>query len=435
MPSVPVTYLIFKEVMGGRATYEEFVRRLKRFSRSSLLRVCSVLNMVLTQWADGYDEAAHARLVHSFFPLSLAVQMLATKRPVFHRHQLLFIAQEALRHCDDAQQELVTGPKWGGTGILMLMASELLATPRPRGATTSEELARRICSVLADMETNGPSNYHRKMARSLAMCTRIAEQLRGTKNFFDVRELFRDANGIELEAFYALLFGCFSRFLNLEKIKSSLNLSDFAVSSDFFRTCTAITPEELQRFFEYISADSARYALEVREKKPHRNDFTVLRNRPMFADNGMYRPLDISLLADKMESGVFWSVNGQVPAERREQFHQFWGEVFEHYARWLIGSSVDGKANKFYPDPRYAGRQNEQVCDALVVSGRSVILIEAKGSTFTANGKYGGDPPGARRGTEEETRGNLEHAQGGLPTDRRDPKLVHQEEPGRDRWS
>jgi hypothetical protein len=273
----------------------------------------------------------------------------------------------------------------------MLMASELLALPRTRGDTASEELARRICSVLADMETNGPSTYHRKMARSVAVCTHFADQLRDSKNFFDIRELFRDANRIDLEPFYALLFGCISRFLTQDKGKSSLSPIDFAVSADFFRTCTSITPDELKSFFESISADSVRYALEVQEKNPHRNEFTVLRNRPLFADNGLYYPVDISLLADKMESGVFWSVHGKIPSDKRDRFHQFWGSVFELYSRWLIESSVDGKVNRFFPDPRYAGRDDEQVCDALVVSGRSAVLIECKGSTFTANGKYGGD--------------------------------------------
>jgi hypothetical protein len=99
------------------------------------------------------------------------------------------------------------------------------------------------------------------------------------------------------------------------------------------------------------------------------------------------------MLADKMESGVFWSVNGQVDPKKRDQFHAFWGAVFEHYASWLISSSVDGEVNKFFPNPRYSTNGLE-VCDGIVLSGTSAILIEYKGSTLTAKGKYGGDPSG-----------------------------------------
>src|SRR6202030_1363414 len=114
-------------------------------------------------------------------------------------------------------------------------------------------------------------------------------------------------------------------------------------------------------------------------------------NKPLFNDGGLYRPLDISLLAEKMESGVFWGVNGQVEPSKRDQFHAFWGEVFELYASWLIGSSVGGKVNQFFPNPRYL-KGDRQVCDVIVLSGTSVVLIECKGSTVSADGKYGGDP-------------------------------------------
>jgi hypothetical protein len=349
--------------------------------------------MVLTQWVDGYDEKSHARLVRTFFDPPFAAALLATRRPVFHRHQLLYVAQEALRHCEVTHEISVTLPKAKEAGILFLMASERLASPPSRRSIASEELARRISSILPDMETNGPSTYHRKMARSLSMSTRFADQLQGTKNYFDIRMLFREATLLDLDAYYALLFGCFSRFLNLEKIKASLNLNDYAVGRDYFKMCSSVTPEELNKFFAYISADATNFSAEVRAKNPHRNEFTILRNKPLFDDGGLYRPLDLSMLADKMESGVFWSVNGQVDAKKRDQFHTFWGVVFERYASWLISSSVDGEVNKFIPSPRYL-TSGLEVCDGIVLSRTSAILIEYKGSTLTAMGKYGDDPSG-----------------------------------------
>ena len=161
-PNIPQTYIIYSNVTGKPATEVEFIERLKHFSSSALLRVCSVLNMVLTQWVDGYDEDSHARLVRTFFHPTLANALLATGRPVFHRHQLLFVAQEALRHCEATHESPVTLPEAKEAGILLLMASELLASPPLRRSVASEELARRISSILPDMETNGPSTYHRK---------------------------------------------------------------------------------------------------------------------------------------------------------------------------------------------------------------------------------------------------------------------------------
>jgi hypothetical protein len=390
MPPIPQTYIIYREVTGKPVTNVEFISRLKQFSSSALLRVCSVLNMVLTQWAEGYDEKSHARLVRTFFHPSLADALLAAARPVFHRHQLLFVAQEALRYCDVTHQSPVTLLEATEAGSLLLMASELLASLPLKRPIVSEELARRISSILPDTETNGPSTYPRKMARSLAMSTRFADQLQGNKNHFDMRRLFREATQLDLETFYALLFGCFSRFLDLEKIKASLNLTDYAIGRDYFRMCASIAPEDLESFFAYMSADAANLSGDVRTRNPHRNEFTILRNKPLFDDGGLYRPLDLSMLADKMESGVFWSVNGQIAPEKRDQFHAFWGEVFERYVSWLLGSCVDGAVNKFFPNPHYL-KKDIEACDGIILSGTSAILVEYKGSTLTANGKYGGD--------------------------------------------
>jgi len=123
------------------------------------------------------------------------------------------------------------------------------------------------------------------------MCKRFVGPFRGTKNFFDIHELFFDSTGIRLETFFPLLFGCLSRFLKLDEQKKSTDLSDFGIEADFFRTCTAVTPETLANFFASVSADATLVAHEVQKRDPHHNEFTVLRNRPLFATNGFYVPI------------------------------------------------------------------------------------------------------------------------------------------------
>lgn len=50
----------------------------------------------------------------------------------------------------------------------------------------------------------------------------------------------------------------------------------------------------------------------------------------------------------------------------------------------------------------------QEVCDALIVCGDSLLFIESKGATFTANAKYGAEPTKLRQEIEDklvETRG------------------------------
>jgi hypothetical protein len=93
-----------------------------------------------------------------------------------------------------------------------------------------------------------------------------------------------------------------------------------------------------------------------------------------------------------MESGVFWSVHNRLDDKKRDKFHQFWGEVFERYILWLLEVSIGAKVNRLFPNPRYSRRDGDEVCDALILSEKCAVFIECKGSTFTAKGKYGGDP-------------------------------------------
>lgn len=55
-----------------------------------------------------------------------------------------------------------------------------------------------------------------------------------------------------------------------------------------------------------------------------------------------------------------------------------------------MSESVDGKTNVYCPSPVYEAR-DEQVCDAIVVCASSALIMEFKGSTFTAKAKYSGD--------------------------------------------
>ena len=58
---------------------------------------------------------------------------------------------------------------------------------------------------------------------------------------------------------------------------------------------------------------------------------------------------------------------------------------------WLIAESADELLNHIYPNPEFCDT-GEEVSDALIVCGDSLLFVESKGATFTADAKYGTDP-------------------------------------------
>jgi hypothetical protein len=271
--------------------------------------------MVLAKWTGEYDFDAHARLVRSFFPRPVADKIISSKRLIFHRHQIFFVAQEALRLCEETARDVVP-PYWGGIGLVFLMASDHLYTAPPQARTAAEEHARTISEFIPIIEANGLHSFLMKMARSHLMISRFLEPLRGMPGFFDVPAIFLEAARLPLDTYQALLFGGLSRFSRPGAIKQSVNPADFAITDNWFQS-TPVRDEHVRAFFDLVSATSEELSAIVRRHNPQSNDFTILRDKPLFRNQGLAFPFDFSLLAEKFESGPFWKTTGPLPSSGR----------------------------------------------------------------------------------------------------------------------
>lgn len=386
-----VSYLDYREINGGKpSTLAEFQEELARFPRNAVARLCAAMNTVIATWIGDFNLEVQQRFIRSFFPPEFAEKIIATNRPVFHRHQLLFSIQQAFLHCTKIDEPL-PAPYFGGFGRVLLMASDHLHIPMPEGpAETSEKAAQVIVSLLPTLEANNFTNYLNRIVRSFVMLSRFVEPLRGQKVFFDVPALFEEATKIPLATYQSLIWGSMSRFSKVERLRNTQDVSDLSVATEWYGK--HLPQIQTDSFLTDISATPDQFAQVLTQKAPRAIDFTVLRDKPFIHDTGRFFPVDFTFLSDKLESGVFWRVHNNFQERgEKELFHIFWGMVFEQYLNWIFEQTCRGKANRFYRDPRFASNADEQVCDGLIVSGRAAILMEYKGSTFTAASKYGGD--------------------------------------------
>lgn len=120
------------------------------------------------------------------------------------------------------------------------------------------------------------------------------------------------------------------------------------------------------------------------------NDFTAFRDKPLLRSYSKLDLIDLWLLAEKFESGPFWLIHSNLSDKQRPDLHSFWGRLFERYIADLFQSSADGVLNRVYAAPVFENT-NEELSDTVIVCDRALILIEAKGTTFTARAKYEGD--------------------------------------------
>ncbi len=97
------TYVTWCELHGGvPSSAQEFRERLTRYSRSSVVYICAVINNLLRTWdLNALDPKSQRLFIDAAFPADVArplVEMVAhpnNERAVFFRTQLMYVAKQA----------------------------------------------------------------------------------------------------------------------------------------------------------------------------------------------------------------------------------------------------------------------------------------------------------------------------------------------------
>jgi hypothetical protein len=386
--------LTYAEAFGGlRPTLTEFRARLAAVSKVHLVRICAVLNAFLRPEADSpelFNAAAHRAFVRAYFSGEVGKKILrATEgdrpRVVFHRQQLLFVAKEALQYAsDDASLPMISN---SAMGELLLIANDLMHFESDDGSTDTLDSFAKLATTILPIQEAANGNVRHKILRSYQM-TKIASELSGEKPHFDIFMSFKEAANLDLLDFYALVIGAISRLHRFDPEKFLKDPLSYSLDEQWFRS-TKIDPGAVQAFFSLAAATPEEYKQRL-ETSRGPNDFTAFRDKPLLRSHSKLDLIDLWLLAEKFESGPFWLIHSSLPEKQRADFHSFWGRLFERYIADLFQSSADGALNRVYAAPVFENT-SEELSDTVILCDRALILIESKGTTFTARAKYEGD--------------------------------------------
>ena len=396
------TYFTFSEFNAGtRATPEEFRSELSQLNGPAVVYLCCVLNSVTADWQGNRRAEVHEELVRNTFARKVAERIVAegrspqNPRGLFHRQQLLFVCKQALLVCPECGgNDPTAAPHTGEMGRVLLMANDLLPKRTTRAIPTAGQMIDVLSELIPIAEASGTYRAINKLVRGRIMLDRFFPGGGG-----EMSKLFEATTAIPLDDYFALCFATLCRYFDLDLKKFQVDPDNFLLSENWYRT-TPVSSNVLRSFLSEISATAHEFAGLLKGRKSAGNDFTCFRSKPMFRNGDNYFVVDLIFLAEKGESGVFWRINHALPSASRLRFHQDWGLAFERYINWLIAESVDGSLNRFYPNPKFSD-SGEEVCDALLLCGDSLLFMESKGGTFTAEAKYGIDPTMLREEIEE----------------------------------
>jgi len=313
----------------------------------------------------------------------------ANRRIVFHRQQLLLVAKEAILHCEEQAQDPLLLPYWGKLGGAFLMANDHLHFDHPHPASEEEEMIGMLPNFVLVQEYSGRNLLAHRVVRSHLMYTRFAAALSGHPEYVNLAHVFQDPTGLALVEYEALCFGALSRCMKIDLAAFKASPGVFLLSANNFQS-TALPGDKVERFFDEVSATVETFRSDFTAKETALVDFTRFRDKPLVRHGDTLFPLDLGLLAEKIETGPFWRVLTGLPDDHnKKRLHAFWGALFEEYLNWLFSGSVDGNLNIYHHSPKYVS-DGSQACDGIIRCGSVAVVMEYKGSTFTARGKYGG---------------------------------------------
>jgi hypothetical protein len=390
-------------VQEPRGTLHEFQALLRKYPRSSLLRICARLSVFFNYGPDASTTAKEdtvAYWIPALFPPVLVprVQSLfAKKRIIFFQAQLRYLAAETIRLKESHAEDGSVVPNVA-IGELLLRAGELLYEHHVKPGEDFDQLANLISQFLPIYEIDSPTEAFIQFLRFYIMLTVNIPRLPAESKTFDVEAEFEKLVGFPLKTYCDFMFFFAMHAMIVRNQKSKDAAMDCGIRLATFQNMKAPS-EIIEKMFDNVS-----FSLEdlTDQKVPSGYaDFEFLRDRPYFKFEKQLYCLDYEFAVTKLESGALWRVLKGLEAKQRDPYMSFWGSVFEDYVVWLFETYASKQHNRVYSLPKYADDPTSQICDAIILCGSTAILIEAKLATCRTDIRYSGDYKKMRKFIED----------------------------------
>ena len=94
-------------------------------------------------------------------------------------------------------------------------------------------------------------------------------------------------------------------------------------------------------------------------------------------------------IQEKLEAGLFWTIFNQLEEHDRHRMFTDWGNLFEKYVDFLLSSMALSAQERYVPFPHFGNsKADEESFDAVIVYGRTWIVVESKGGFLRSEAKY-----------------------------------------------
>jgi hypothetical protein len=388
----------FKEVFGRDSTSEELVEIVSTFRRSRLLFGTSKVALKLQSWLSTYESSTQDHLIDWIFPLSSpSVKRALHSRDdglVFCRLGLLYFMRQIIQSSSELGRDISSASDQDRIGRALLMCNDLFLGYSP---SPDDDLLQTAAGFLPASESIPKSDYLDEVARTLIMMRTILDrpEIRRDADYLDVVSDFKSKYRLTPDEFVTLIYGLIAHQINLGERNEVPPDCDIVIRSDYFSR-TNLDAIAVDKVMGELSSGIE----ELRSKfRPLDRlvDFSPVQSRPLLRIGGENMCLDPSYLFEKAGKSFFWVLRAMYSDETGGRLLRFWGRVFEAYHDWIWAEGYQGHG-QYIESPTFGSTKNDEMSDAALLEGDSLVLFECKASVVKSAAKYSFD--GATLGNE-----------------------------------
>ena len=353
--------LFTADQVGHPSSEEDLSQILHTFNYTDILFILARINLLLQSREDFFrsERCLQENFCSPILLNTISVSRELSRNIIFNRESTLRLFDKSVRISDphsprapdatyDARYDLAK---------CYLIANGLLEGEHPNFGEnlTEEERNALLAALIPSFEYRRDSSPGAHIKYSLVRSKELLEGLQGTSSTFDVNATFCQATGLSLQDYQYLILSILSVSLSLS-LEDILDGSEIFVDTQRFPDLAPLYNRLLQH--TCIPIDELASEVEITPSLP--NEFLLLRKYPLIkiAENRIMC-IDIGFLLEKLETGVFWIIHGQLNAEesgRGKKIIDLRGQVFEDYTASIMKralSNTAARAEQYIIRPRY----------------------------------------------------------------------------------
>lgn len=391
-----VLQLGYADLFRTPTTWAAVRERLERYSLRSVLEIVSRISAILQSGDDGGRAPETQQVITGglFGPNAPRIWQALEDRSrelgqpavavLFGELQLINVVKVAFLLMP--VEDRASAEELSQLGEAFLMINDLMwaelepDVPPGAGGPMPPEWQQMI---LANQLFHAGGSWRNDLARSYDLYLTDRPHLRGDPAYIDLPERVRTLVGIDRRSLWTILFAFYSHWgtinrENLHQVRGGLN------RATYFSANYRFTGDEVDGFFRLCCSDVAEVQAAVRERYALTRldplDNLPLARAPLVSLGADAYAVSTKLLSDKLTRGLYhlFLDPARTTWEERDRFLRYMGSAFEDYVLNLLRRVYPPQSHRLLDATTLRTRIHGKHCDAVILFGDSIVLIEAK---------------------------------------------------------